>query len=149
MRDLEMEAGWGGLQRLLGKCECLGCHSEISCWPKFSLGVYCAVLWKSPNNVLGQPNTIAWVPSTIEINVFTVLEASKFKIKVLANLIPDFWFPNSRPGYHLASWPHDLSFAYTQQGGKGMQVSNASSNKGTNPVTRAPPSWSLLILIIS
>ena len=68
----------------------LGYHSEISCWPKFSFGFYCAVLWKSPNDVFGQPNTTAWVPSTIEMNVLTVLEASKFKIKVLANLIPDF-----------------------------------------------------------
>ena len=68
----------------------LGYHSEISCWPKFSFGFYCAVLWKSPNDVFGQPTTTARVPSTIEMNVLTVLEASKFKIKVLANLIPDF-----------------------------------------------------------
>lgn len=70
----------------------LGCHSEISRWPKFSFGFYCAVLWKSPNDFdsFGQPNTTAWVLSTIEINVLTVLEVSKFKIKVLGNLILDF-----------------------------------------------------------
>ena len=102
MRDLEMKAGWGGSWRLLGKCECFD-QLRVPQWnivlAKIFFGVFVCCLmersiccfWPTQYYSLGAFN-----------NRITVLEASKFRIRVQ----PDSWLLISELSFLATILPH-------------------------------------------